>query len=199
MLLRLTFRIVSYSLHEHERKLDGVSTPIYSKTTSPKRICSCVIFRAIMRIQTTGGLNLDFPNNFRVLTQLMSADDEQVALKSYYASWRSFNKDTEEPFFALYEGFKNQHLATLESGPLRLFLYFGFHSKNQTGDSWHSISTIAEFFNTQTRTVDNWIKTLVDKGLIYRVRKGHRSHTTYIIPYSDTLIQAKPKETTCTG
>ena len=85
-----------------------------------------------------------------------------------------------------------KHLADLEPGPLKLYLYFGFHSNNQNGSSWHSIETIAQFFNTQTRTINNWIKVLVDRKLIYRERSGHKSNTTYLIQYSTNLIKLEP-------
>jgi DNA-binding MarR family transcriptional regulator len=121
-------------------------------------------------------------------------DEKDATYKSYHAAWRTFNKAKGEPFFALYNGFKEKHLAKLDAGPLRLYLYFGFHANNRTGASWHSISKIAEFFGTQTRTIDNWISVLVKEGLIYRERTDKRSHTTYLIPYSDTLIKQRPRK-----
>src|SRR5690606_15562531 len=79
-------------------------------------------------------------------------------------------------------------LSELDSGPLKLYLYFSHAAKNEYGHSWHSIQTIADYFGTQTRTIDNWIRSLVDKNLIYRAPKGQKSYTTYLIPFSDTLI-----------
>lgn len=98
------------------------------------------------------------------------------------------NSNINLPFVALYKTFRDEHLATLEAGPLRLYLYFSFYANNQYGHSWHSVETIADFFNTQTRTIDNWIKQLVDKKLIYREKKGKKSHTTYLIPYNNSII-----------
>jgi predicted transcriptional regulator len=72
-------------------------------------------------------------------------------------------------------------------------LYFAFAAHNEYGNSWHSIETIAKYFNTRTRTVNNWIKILIDKNLIYREQKGKRSHTTYLIPYSNTIIKHQLK------
>ena len=79
------------------------------------------------------------------------------------------------------------YLNRLEGGPLKLYLYFAFVANNKNGHSWHSISTIATYFDAQTRTIDNWIKVLVDEGLIYRQRAGKKSNTTYLVPFSHGL------------
>lgn len=113
-------------------------------------------------------------------------------IKDYYSSWRTSNKSTNAPFAAIYSSFKDAHLATLEPGALRLYLYFSFSADNNTGQSWHSIQKIAHFFNAQTRTIDNWIRSLVDADLIYRERVDKHSHTTFIIPYGDTWMDFGP-------
>lgn len=120
-----------------------------------------------------------------------SLDSKEEALKDYYGGWREYNKSTSAPFAAIYSSFRDQHLANLEAGPLRLYLYFSFHAHNSTGHSWHSIQTIAKFFNTQTRTIDNWIRVLVEKELIYREKAGKLSNTTFLIPYSDAIIHIR--------
>jgi DNA-binding transcriptional ArsR family regulator len=119
-------------------------------------------------------------------------DEEDSVLKKQYESWREYNKEKSEPFFPVFNTFKEKHLKELEGGPLRLYLFFGFHANNQYGHSWHSIEKIAEFFNTQPRTINNWIKKLVNAGLIYRDRKGKKSNTTYLIPYSTTHVKIQP-------
>lgn len=118
-------------------------------------------------------------------------DEEEYVLKNYYKVWRDYNKGNREPFFPIFNVFKEKHLKELEAGPLKLYLYFGFHADNQYGHNWHSIETIAGFFKTQPRTINNWIKKLIDAGLIHRDRKGKKSNTTYLIPYSTTLIRLK--------
>lgn len=114
--------------------------------------------------------------------------NEDTARKNYYGSWRKFNQLQNAPFIAIDNVFKDKYLNKLESGPLRLYLYFAFAAKNKHGHSWHSISTIADYFKAQTRTIDNWIKALVDEGLIYRQRAGKKSNTTYLIPFSHTFL-----------
>ncbi|WP_066638629.1 helix-turn-helix domain-containing protein [Desulfolucanica intricata] len=119
-------------------------------------------------------------------------DEEDTILRTFYEAWREYNKGKSEPFFPVFNTFMEKHLKELEAGPLRLFLFFGFRANNQYGHSWYSIEKIAEYFNTQPRTINNWIKKLVDEGLIYRDRKGKKSNTTYLIPYSTTLIRLQP-------
>lgn len=128
---------------------------------------------------------------FKLRTKISAIDDKEFALKDYYSSWRSNNRLAKSPFIALYNSFKDNHLKDLEAGPLRLYLFFTFSANNETGHSWHSITSIASFFETQTRTIDNWIKVLVEKDLIYREQKGKKSHTTYLVPYSNTTVQHK--------
>jgi hypothetical protein len=127
-------------------------------------------------------------SRFRLTSRISTADKTDKALKDYYKSWREQNKQSKSGFMALDNSFRDTHLSSLEPGPLRLYLYFSFAASNDYGFSWHGITKIAEFFETQTRTIDNWIKVLVDKDLIYREQKGNKSHTTYLIPFSNTVI-----------
>lgn len=85
-------------------------------------------------------------------------------------------------------------LKDLDEGALRLYLYFGFVADNDFGHSWHSIETISEYFGKQTRTIDHWIKKLVDAGLIYRAKDKKKSYTRFLIPYTDTIIEQKPNK-----
>lgn len=120
-------------------------------------------------------------------------DDEDYILKYYHESWRAYNKDIKGGFFAIFNEFKDMHLKDIEAGALKLYIYFGLHANNKNGESWHSVETIAEYFDVQTRTVDYWIESLVKRNLIYRDKKNHRTVTTYLIPYSDTLMKAIPR------
>lgn len=119
-------------------------------------------------------------------------DDEDTVLKDYYGSWRVFNQNISEGYVALFNSFKNNLLKELDGGALRLYIYFSLHANNSEGHSWHSIDTIANYFDVQTRTVDNWISILTEKGLIYRAKKSNKSYTTYLLPYSETLIELTP-------
>lgn len=129
---------------------------------------------------------------FNILKSV-SFEDDTTTLKNYHSAWRKYNKETNEPFFAIFNQFKEKHLHSIEGGALKLYVYFGYHANNRNGDSWHSVEKIAEYFNVQTRTVDYWIEDLVKRKLIYRVKDGHKTVTTYLLPYSDTLMRATPR------
>lgn len=124
-----------------------------------------------------------------LLAPIPEEEGNDLMLKEYHQAWRKTNTDSSAPFVPLFVTFKEKHLANLEGGPLRLYLFFAFAAKNQYGHSWHGVKGIAEFFGTQTRTIDNWIKVLVDQNLIYREQHGRKSNTTYLIPYSNTLLR----------
>lgn len=126
--------------------------------------------------------------SFNFKKTIDAIDQTDLALKDYYQRWRIGTRKEKAPFIALYNSFKENHLKDLEGGPLKLYLFFAFAADNEYGHSWHSVASIAKFFNAQTRTIDNWIKVLVDKDLIYREQKGKKSNTTYLVPYSNTII-----------
>lgn len=91
-------------------------------------------------------------------------------------------------FFMLYKNFE-KHLKGISSGALKLYLYYGFYSKNETGLLWHSIETICNYFEVSEKTINNWNKELIDRGLIYRKSKENkRNKTTYLLPLSLTFF-----------
>lgn len=128
-------------------------------------------------------------NRFRLTPLLSDTDKRDQALKGYYRSWKELNQKSKSSFTAIDNAFfTNKLLKDLEPGPLKLYLYFSHVARNNSGHSWHSIQTIADYFDVGTRTIDNWIKGLGDNGLIFRAPKGSKSYHTYLIPFSDTLI-----------
>lgn len=133
-------------------------------------------------------------NPFKPRLSTTQAIDEDTHRKNYYTVWKKFKRSQNSPFIAIDNVFKEKYLNKLEAGPLKLYLYFAFAAKNQSGHSWHSVTTIADYFGTQTRTIDNWIKALVDEGLIYRQRAGKKSNTTYLIPFSHTIVNYRKQK-----
>ncbi|MDM5292022.1 hypothetical protein QUF81_01875 [Peribacillus simplex] len=132
-------------------------------------------------------------SNFRLLTSIPAEDEKEETIKGYHSYWRKTNTNSNAGFVPIFKSFRDKHLATLEPGALRLYLFFAFAADNNYGNSWYSIEKIAEFFDAQTRTVNNWIKVLVDKNLIIREQKGKKSFTTYLVPYSNSIIKHQLK------
>lgn len=104
-------------------------------------------------------------------------------LKKEHLSWREELFHKKEGFFPIFYDFKNQ-LPHLSGGAVSLFIYLGIHSNNKTGESYHSLERIAEFFGKSSRTISTYFKELEEKGLIERFQLdiNGRAHT-FIKPY----------------
>lgn len=124
-------------------------------------------------------------------------EDRDRTIKKYYSQWREFNKGSggsKETFAMIFTSFYEKgYLEKLDGGAVKLFLFFSIHSNNKGGDSWYSITKIANYFKVQTRTIDKWIKSLIDNQLIYREVNENKSSTTYLLPYSTTLMEVDTK------
>lgn len=122
-------------------------------------------------------------------------ENELDVMRGYYKAWRETNAELSAPYFQLYKVFKERDLLKLDGGPIKLFLYYGFAANNSTGESWYSVETIAEYFGVQERTVNKWNNTLKEAGLIHREKDNKMSHTTFLLPFSDTIRKIQPRRT----
>jgi len=105
-----------------------------------------------------------------------------------YRCWRKM-KESRGTYFILFKDFQENHLRDISSGSLKLLIYYGFQSKNETGESWHSISTIAQYFTATEKTINNWNRELEARGLISRVDNGKaNSKYTWLLPFSTNYI-----------
>lgn len=105
--------------------------------------------------------------------------------KSNYGVWKQDRIDKKSGFFIIYNDFKDKHILQKVSGnTIKCYIYLGISSKNDTGESWHSISTIATYFDVSTRTVSNWLKELEKFNLIRRIQLDLDSPShTFLQPY----------------
>lgn len=105
-------------------------------------------------------------------------------LKESYSLWREKTKQMNKPFFMIHNDFEHLFLKDISGGALKLFIYLGFRSKYQTGESWESIETVASFFGKDPRTISKWFAELEDTGLLTRKQKGFKmTATTFLRPY----------------
>lgn len=113
------------------------------------------------------------------------ADAVMDKLRKDYQLWRIENTGQKQTFFIIYKKFlDDNHLRNLSGNSVKLYLYLGFHSNNKTGESWHSIEAISNYFNCDERTIKRWFKELEDHNLIKRIQKGYkRVANTFLIPY----------------
>ncbi|MCI5942727.1 MAG: helix-turn-helix domain-containing protein [Ligilactobacillus animalis] len=109
-------------------------------------------------------------------------------LEKNYQLWRKEKFNNKEGFFPVFADFKKE-MRKLSPGAISLYIYFGLHSNNRTGTSFHSIGTIANYFGKSPRTITNWIRELTDAKLIerYQEKKGGKT-ITYLIPYGDEYL-----------
>lgn len=110
-------------------------------------------------------------------------------LKREHHLWKENNHVKREPFFPVFKNFKD-YLGVLSPGAVSLFLYFGLFSQYNTGECFHSIETISQYFGKSTRTISNWIKELEEIGLVHRAQLGMSavSHT-FLRPYPNSKIE----------
>lgn len=104
-------------------------------------------------------------------------------LRKEHSMWRDTNFLEKKGFFPVFYDFKDK-LPQLSGGAISLYLYFGLHSNNQTGESFHNIDRIATFFGKSSRTVSKWITELEEAELIERIQLelNGPSHT-FLKPY----------------
>ncbi|WP_332699362.1 helix-turn-helix domain-containing protein [Halalkalibacter lacteus] len=108
-----------------------------------------------------------------------------TTLRKEHSQWRDTNFLNKKGFFPVFYDFK-EHLSRLSGGAVSLFIYFGLHANNQTGECFHSIDKISVYFGRSTRTISSWIKELEEEKLITRIQleMNGTSHT-FIRPYKD--------------
>lgn len=105
-------------------------------------------------------------------------------LRKDYQEWKT-SAFKRFGFFPIFKPFKESFLLKKLSGnAVKLYVYLGLVSGNETGESWVSIETIAKYFQKSERTISNWLKELEKNKLIVRfqLEKDGVAHT-FIKPY----------------
>ena len=105
--------------------------------------------------------------------------------KRNYEKWKE-SAINDNGFFIIFNGFvESKILKNINGNALKLYIFFGVHSKNSTGESFYSIKEIAAYFNKSERTISNWIKELEKMHLIerYQLAYDEVAHT-YLQPYN---------------
>lgn len=119
----------------------------------------------------------------------MRVRDKANNLRKEHSEWRKYNFENREGFYPVFSDFK-VYFDVLSPGAISLFLYFGLHSNNVTGECKHTLETIAKNFNKSVRTISNWINELEENDLIVRLQENFNSPSkTFIIPYTERYIK----------
>jgi hypothetical protein len=119
---------------------------------------------------------------------MMNKEEAKVLMdtaRHEYHEWRNQQRKNLTGFFVIYNTFKDSGiLKNISGNACRLYVYLGIVSKNETGESWYSADSIAEYFDCDKRSVKRWFEELEEEGLIIRVQKGvMRAANTFLKPY----------------
>jgi hypothetical protein len=108
-------------------------------------------------------------------------------LRKEHSQWRDKNFANKVGFFPIFSGFE-YFLPKISGGAASLFIYIGLHSNNQTGECYHDLNRISQFFNKTPRTIASWFKELEEIGLIerFQLQVNGVAHT-FIRPYTNRL------------
>lgn len=113
--------------------------------------------------------------------------------KQEYKQWKQAQFDNKTAFQQLFVNFKDSLLLRqLSSNALRLYLYFGFLSRNYTGESWPSITMIMQYFGFSIDEAREAINELEKYKLVERfeVELDGKSRTyTCLLPYTSDQIE----------
>lgn len=105
-------------------------------------------------------------------------------LREEYGRWKK-NAFNRFGFFPIFQPLRESFLLQKLSGnAIKLYVYFGLMSANETGETWVSIETLSKYFKKSPRTISNWLKELEDSDLIerFQLEKDGVAHT-FIKPY----------------
>jgi hypothetical protein len=107
-----------------------------------------------------------------------------ILCKNKYNNWKNYTIGNEGYFIIFNTYLEDGYLCRLSGGATKLFIYLGIVSKNDTGESFHSVESMAKYFDVSERTITTWIKELEKEKLIIRMQLELNgvSHT-YLQPY----------------
>ncbi len=93
-------------------------------------------------------------------------------------------------YFPIFQPFKETTLLrNLSGNALRMYVYLGLRTGNETGETWVSIETMADYFGKSPRTISGWLKELEKKQLIERFQlKPNEVAHTFLLPYGRQSI-----------
>lgn len=87
-----------------------------------------------------------------------------------YAKWKSTSLE-KGGYFTIFNGFLSQkYLSKISGGAMKLYIFIGISSKNETGESFYSNNSLAKYFRVSERTINNWTKELESMNLIKKMQ-----------------------------
>ena len=116
--------------------------------------------------------------------QLTNSAKAKYYIKNY-STWRQYNKEKNKGFFIIYNDFNEKGMLRKISGnALKLYIFLGLNSKNETGESWYTIESMAKYFGKSPRSISYWLSELERYDLIKRMQLDlNKESHTYLQPY----------------
>ncbi|MGB2513197.1 helix-turn-helix domain-containing protein [Leuconostoc suionicum] len=98
-------------------------------------------------------------------------------------------------FFVIFNGFLDDgHLKKISGGALKLYVFLGIKSKNDTGESFYTVKQMADYFDVSTRSISNWIKELEKINLVERIQLEYNGVAhTFLNTYNPGLKKRNEK------
>lgn len=109
-----------------------------------------------------------------------------------YKGWKEVSL-SKFGYFPIFQPLKETSLLrNLSGNALRLYIYLGLRTGNETGETWISIETMANYFGKSQRTISGWLKELEKVQLIERFQlKPNEVAHTFLLPYGRHLMSDK--------
>ena len=93
-----------------------------------------------------------------------------ILCKNRYNNWKK-STIKNEGFFIIFNTFmEDGYLRRLSGGATKMYIYLGVVSKNNTGESFHSVESMSKYFGVSERTILTWLKELEREKLISRMQ-----------------------------
>lgn len=127
----------------------------------------------------------------KIFKQLSNPEKAKL-YRSNYEIWKKHSLET-NGYFVIFNGLiESEKLKKISGNALKLYIYLGIHSKNFTGEVWHSNKTISKYFGKSERTVRDWMKELEDLNLIRRMRLKYNGEPhVFLQPYESGDLRQK--------
>lgn len=121
----------------------------------------------------------------RIAQKSENVNEDMANLRLEYNQWREKQKKEKKTFFVIYTEFlTGNKLRDINPTALKVYIYLGMHVKNETGECWHSVESIADYFGMDKRTINRALENLIELELIERIQKGFkRVANTFLKPY----------------
>jgi len=106
--------------------------------------------------------------------------------KMLYKEWRKRQHEERAGFFPVFSKDFKPYLKDLSGNAVRLYVYLGLHSNNETGQTSNTtLRAMQYFFDCDPRTLQKWLAELENAGLIKRVQPFYKAKRQIVLkPYS---------------